>query len=330
MTQTSAGIEPVFMLEYQRRRKVNPNDDKQKVDFVDDLGDSWMMFDVEHPKYAMWKEISGKDKVEESPYYKCTAPDIDWIKRVELQGVVQKYVTHSISSTINLPNDVSVEKVSDIYMHSWKKGLKGITVYRDGCRTGVLVKKEEDIEADVSSLKRPKILECDIHYSQIKGDKWLFFVGRLENGQIYEIFGGKRSLIHIPFKYKTGWVRKNGRDDKGIRTYDLYLDSLDDEENQIIIKNLGAAFEPLEGSYTRVVSTMLRHGVPIKFICEQLHKTSAQNDMFTFEKGIARVLKKYIKDGESSADTCPECKQKAIKYEEGCNVCTNCGFSACK
>jgi ribonucleoside-diphosphate reductase alpha chain len=331
MTRTSSGIEPVYMLSYMRRRKVNPNDPEQRVDFTDDLGDEWMNFEVHHPKFKMWQDITGKTEVEDSPYHGCTAPEIDWLKRVELQGVVQKYITHSISSTINLPSDVTIEEVADIYMQSWKKGLKGITVYRDGSRTGVLVSTDSAKKngcKDVSTVKRPDVLDCDIHYSTIQGDKWVFFVGKLDD-QVYEIFGGKRGMVHFPGKYKTGWVKKNGRVD-GLRTYDLYLGSMEDEDEQLIIKNLGASFTADAGSYTRIVSTMLRHGVPIKFICEQLHKTSSDADMFTFEKGIARVLKKYIKDGEISADTCPECKQKSLKYEEGCNVCTNCGHSACK
>jgi ribonucleoside-diphosphate reductase alpha chain len=320
MTQTSSGIEPVFMLSYKRRRKVNPNDPEQRIDYVDDLGDPWMEFEVFHPKVKTWKKVTGETDLTKSPWHGALAQEIDWLKRIDLQAVCQKYTTHSISSTINLPSGVSLEEVSNIYKESWRKGLKGITVYRDGSRSGVLVSTDDKGNAtgkDNSAEKRDKILPCDIHYSTIKGDSWVFFVGKM-NGQIYEIFGGKKGTIHIPKKYKTGWVRKNGRDENGTRTYDLYLDSLTDEDNQIIVKNLGSAFEPEKGSYTRIISTLLRHDVEVKFICEQLHKTSIENEMFTFEKGIARVLKKYIDDGEASAGACPSCEQKMLEYKEGC------------
>jgi ribonucleoside-diphosphate reductase alpha chain len=330
MTQTTSGLEPAFMLSYKRRRKVNPNDHTQRTDFIDPNGDHWMDFVVDHHKFKMWKDISNKTEIKDSPYSGCTAPEISWLKRVELQGVIQKWVTHSLSSTINLPSTVTEKEVSDIYFQAWKKGLKGITVYRDGSRTGVLVSKDDDgARTESSATKRPQILKCDIKYSTIKGDAWAFFVGRLDDGSVYEIFGGKKGQIHIPTKYKTGWVKKNGRDPNGNRTYDLYLDSLDDEENQIIIKNLGSVFEASKGSYTRIISTLMRHNVSMQYIIEQLHKTSADNDLFTFEKGIARVLKKYISDGEHSAACCPECEQKSLEYKEGCVICTNCGYSGC-
>lgn len=331
MTQTSSGIEPVFMLSYKRRRKVNPNDPEQRIDYVDDLGDPWMEFEVFHPKVKTWKEITGETDLTKSPWHGALAQEIDWLKRVDLQAVCQKYTTHSISSTINLPSDVTVDEVSDIYLESWRRGLKGITVYRDGSRSGVLVSTDDKgspTNGDLSAEKRDKILPCDIHYSTIKGDSWIFFVGKM-NGKIYEIFGGKKGTIHIPKKYKTGWVRKNGRDENGTRTYDLYLESLTDEDSQIIVKNLGATFEPEKGSYTRIISQLLRHGVEVKYICEQLHKTSIENELFTFEKGIARVLKKYITDGEASADACPSCEQKMLEYKEGCVTCRNCGHSGC-
>lgn len=333
MSQSSSGIEPVYMLSYMRRRKVNPNDPNSKVDYVDALGDSWMHFEVNHPKYGMWKQITGKSNVEESPYYKCTAPEINWEKRVQLQNTIQQYTSHSISSTINLPNTATVEEVSDIYMKSWKNKLKGITVYRDGSRSGVLVSKEsaskKNNKENNEATKRPITLECDIHYSNIKGETWAFFVGKLPSGEPYEIFGGKKGLIHIPHKYKSGWIKKNGKDANGIRTYDLYLESLDDENTQIIVKNLAAVFQLEEGAYTRIISTMIRHNVPMRFICEQLQKTSSQNNMFTFERSISRVLKKYIKNGETSSSSCPQCQQKTLIYEEGCMKCSSCGYSGC-
>ena len=329
MANVSSGIEPVYQLSYTRRRKVNPNDPGAKVDFVDDLGDSWMEFDTDHPQLAAWRTATKKTNLEESPYWGCTASDINWSKRVKLQGIVQKYITHSISSTINLPSDVTVDEVCDIYMDSWKHGLKGITIYRDGCRSGVLISKEpidEDKNEEVFPSKRPDMLQCDIHYSTIEGNEWIFFVGQID-GQPYEIFGGQKGEISIPSKYKSGWIKKNKRSDSGIRTYDLYLGSVDGDEG-MVIKDLASSFRPDLGTYTRMVSTMLRHYVPIHFICEQLHKTSDIN-MFTFEKGISRVLKKYINDGQTSADYCASCETKSLKYENGCIMCTNCGFSGC-
>ena len=333
LSQTTSGIEPAYMLSYTRRKKINPSDEGTVVSFVDDLGDKWQEFTVHHNGVKRWMGINNEQDIEKSPYWGATAPEINWIRRVEIQAASQKFCTHSISSTINLPSDVSIDEVKNIYMKSWEMGLKGITVYRDGCRSGVLVSDETkesqkniDEIKEAPSAKRPELLACDIHYSTVKGDSHIILVGFLK-GKPYEVFGGKDNKIEIPSKYRSGWIIKNGKNKKGIRTYDLYLGS-DVEEPDIIIKNISSQFTSRPNSCTRLVSTMLRHGVPIKYVCEQLYKDYVHN-MFCFERAMARVLKKYIGDGESSANRCPSCGEKSLIYEEGCNKCISCGYAGC-
>ena len=331
-TQTSSGCEPVYELEYTRRKKINVGD-TTVPDETDVSGDSWKHFKVLHAKYAIWVANNPGKKPEESPYYNCTAYSIDWMKRIEMQAVLQKYITHSISSTINLPAETDVETVKQIYMYGWEKGLKGLTIYRQGSRQGILISKTEkkfknpeEIE-DVHAPKRPDILECEIHYSNIGNEQWIFLVGLLKS-RPYEIFGGERTTIHIPIKYKTGWIKRNGHDDKGRRIYDLIIGDINNEEDQFIYRHIQTNFSAIKGSYTRLISLQLRHGVPIKFIHEQLLKTN-ESDMMSFERGVARVLKKYIGDGEKSSARCPECNSKSLIYEEKCFKCVNCGYTGC-
>ena len=335
LAQTSSGIEPVFLLSYKRRRKVNPNDKNAKVSFVDDMGDSWEEFDVYHPKLKKWMEVTGKKDAKKSPYNKSTAPEIDWFKRVEMQAVVQKYVTHSISSTINLPNDVSQEKVGEIYVESWKQGLKGITVYRDGSRSGVLVsnddksdEKNETIE-NHQVLKRPKKIDTKIVRFQNDREKWLAFIGHID-GQPYEIFTGKaEDSFFLPSFVNDGWVIKNRMDD-GSPRYDFQY--LDKEGYRVTIEGLSRSFEKEFWNYAKLISGVIRHGMPLPYVVDLVSNLNFHEDSInTWKNGVARSLKQFIPDGTAAADhKCPECSDpEGLIYEEGCLKCKSCGHSKC-
>jgi len=294
---------------------------------IDSDGIKWTQYEVVHHGLEEWRVLNNYKKDDsESPYFGCTAQELDWKDRVKMQATIQKYIDHSISSTVNLHKDISKEEISKIYIEAWKQRCKGITIYRDGSRTGVLISKEDNKNKDSAfcltcAPKRDKELDCEIHYSNVMGKSWVFFVGITE-GRPYDIFGGKQTNIDIPKKFKTGRIKKNGRVE-GVRTYDLILG---DEE--IIIKDIAKEFSPDIGANTRIISTMLRHGIPIKFICEQLNKIGEEADLFCFEKSVARVLKKYIKDGEKAGGKCPECDGDLI-YTDGCVRCLQCGWSKC-
>ena len=330
LAQVSSGIEPIFMRSYNRRRKLNGEEIDKGVtpDHVDDEGINWIHYQVFHHKLNEWKQLHLGESVDQSPYWGSEAGELDWRVRVKLQSIAQKYITHSISSTCNLHKQITQEEIGQIYLQAWKQGCKGITIYRDGSRDGILFSDEEDKENNIiesHAPKRPKVLPCDIHYSTIEGNPWIFFVGHL-NDAPYEILGGKRSHIEIPKKYKTGWIKKNGKVN-GRRKYDLVLGSLDNDEEQTMIKDIGHNFSVDKSSFTRNISMSLRHGVPIKIICEQLHK-DGESDIFSFAKGVARVLKKYIRDGESATGECPGCGDQ-LKYKDGCVCCMSCGWSKC-
>lgn len=336
LTQTSSGIEPVFMLSYKRRRKVNVHDKNSRVDFVDAMGDSWQEFIVYHPKLKMWMDVTGKTDITKSPYAGSTASEIDWQKRVELQSVVQKYTTHSISSTINLAADVSLEQVGNIYLEAWKKGLKGITVYRDGSRSGVLVSTEEkksskksDAIIETRPPKRPKSLEADVIRFQNHNEKWIAVVGLL-NGRPYEVFTGKaEDSFFIPAWTDKGWVIKNVSED-GKKRYDFQF--LDKDGYRITIEGLSRAFNKEFWNYAKLISGVLRHGMPLPHVVnmvENLHFIS--DDINTWKAGVIRGLKKYIPDGTQAADKkCAECGDpEGLIYEEGCLKCKSCGQSKC-
>lgn len=335
MTQTSSGIEPQFQPFYTRRKKVNPGEEGVRIDFTDQNGDTWQEFPVLEPKFKEWivEHASGgtityedldsastseinKETIqqyfEKSPWYGSTANDIDWVKRVEIQSIIQKYITHSISSTINLPEDVSLEAVSEIYMESWKKGLKGITVYRDGSRSGVLVsepKSREEFEY-VDATKRPKEVTCKVHTTTTASNKYNVFIGLL-NDKPYEVF------VTDHFTNEEELVLKKIK--KG--RYDLIKDG------EVYSEDITTEMSDEQEAITRLVSTSLRHGADIKFIVEQLSKTSG--DMFGFTKGLARVLKKYIPDGAKSTINCLDCGSDNVVFEEGCMSCKSCGSSKC-
>ena len=336
LTQTSSGIEPVFMLSYKRIRKVNVHDKNARVDFVDAMGDSWQEFIVYHPKVKMWMEATGETDITKSPYSGSTASEIDWKKRVELQAVVQKYTTHSISSTINLASDVKMEKVGDIYLEAWKKGLKGITVYRDGSRSGVLVANDEKKKSKKSDTiietrppKRPRILDADVIRFNNQNEKWIAVVG-IMNGRPYEVFTGKaEDSFYIPAWVEKGWVIKNSTDD-GKKRYDFQF--VDKEGYKGTIEGLSRAFNKEFWNYAKLISGVLRHGMPLPHVVnliENLHFIS--DNINTWKSGVIRALKKFIPNGTEAADKkCGECGDpEGLIYEEGCLKCKSCGHSKC-
>jgi len=355
VAQTSSGCEPVYLAEYKRKRKLTENDKDAKPDFIDDMGDKWKEYTVTHHGLKKFKEITGKE-FKDSPYFGAQAGDIDYKDRIKTQSMLQKYIDHSISSTINLPNNISVKTVDDIYMMAWEEGCKGITVYRDGSRAGVLTKEssknktKDCVDCDEAgeilkdliekglrpsqiiispAPKRPEILKCEIQRSRVGGGDWLFFVGMLD-GQPYEVFGGDATEFEIPHKHKEGWVVKNGKNKEGITQYNLILGSLEDLNEKLQFKGIAKHFNNKEyGAFTRVISLSLRHGVPIKYICSQLIKSGCEGDLFSFQRAMSRILKKYIVDGEKLGGECPVCKSTDMYYKNGCPTCKVCGNSAC-
>lgn len=352
LTQTTSGFEPVYQTEYVRKRKLTEND-KDKPDFIDAIGDKWKEYKIVHKGLRLFKKINPGKEFKDSPYFKAQADDLDYEMRVKMQAIAQKYICHSISSTINLPNNTTIKTVEKLYMMAWEEGTKGITVYRDGSRDGVLTKDLSgrscaDCDEASNKLKemillgqrptkimlstapkRSEVVECEIHRSKVGGGDWLLFVGML-HGQPYEVFGGDAEEFEIPHKYKTGWICKNGKNKDGITQYNLVLGSLDDPNEKLQFKGITRHFNNREyGAFTRVISLALRHGVPIKYICEQLIKTGCAGDLFSFQRAMSRVLKKYIADGEKAGAECPICHSTEVYYKNGCPVCKLCGNSNC-
>ena len=337
LTQTTSGIEPAFMLHYTRRKKVQNG---EEVMFVDDLGDEWTEFTVYHHGFKQWLDSDHGTTASESdlahavafsPYHGATANEINWRAKVKLQSVAQKWICHAISNTTNLPADIDVETVKDIYMLGWELGCKGVTVYRDGSRSGVLVATDDKKEATPAIIernapKRPEELECDIYHTSIKGQKWVVLIGLL-NGKPYEVIGGEADQIEIPSRYRSGKLYK--RIFKTLNSkYDLTVGNGDDE---LILKDVVSVFDnPNHAGYTRVISTSLRHGVPVQYLFEQMQKDK-EMDMFSFSKVIARCLKNYIDDGTSASDKiCSDCGAiDSLVYQEGCVTCKSCGAGKC-
>ncbi len=328
-TQTTSGIEPAFMLSYKRRRKVPK--DNEKVDFIDESGDAWVEYEVFHKPLLDWKNATGLDDIKQSPYYGATANEIDALMSVRQQAIAQKWVCHSISRTVNLPSSATKEQVNQIYMEGWKTGCKGITVYRDGCRTGVLVstddkKEEKSTFIDNQAPKRPEVLECDIHRANIQGEKWVVLVGLL-NGRPYEVFAGLSNKIELPKKFNKGRIIKHSK--KTVRSsYDLKLGEGDEE---LTIKDIIGTFNnPNNATITRFISLSLRHGSSVRFVVEQLQKDEA-DDFTSFTKVVGRTLKKYIQDGQqvSSDKVCWSCGEEGLVYQDGCVSCKSCGSSKC-
>ncbi len=357
MTQTTSGIEPVFMPVYKRRRKVNPNDPDVRVDFTDETGDAFEEFIVYHPKFMTWMETKGYDTtkhynqeeidamVAESPYHKATANDIDWLKKVQMQGRIQKWVDHSISVTINLPADVSEELVNDLYVEAWKCGCKGCTVYRDGSRSGVLVstdnkKKGTDgknaaeepctCKPPVVVETRPRVLEADVVRFQNNKEKWVAFVG-LMNGYPYEIFTGladDEEGILLPKSVTNGYIIKNV-DENGVKRYDFQFSNK--RGYKTTIEGLSEKFDKEYWNYAKLISGVLRYRMPIEQVIKLVSSLQLDSESInTWKVGVERALKKYVQDGTvAKGQTCPNCGQETLVYQEGCLICTNCGTSRC-
>jgi ribonucleoside-diphosphate reductase alpha chain len=342
MTQTTSGIEPVFMPVYKRRRKVNPSDNGAKVTFVDEVGDSWEEFNVFHHKFETWLEARGyspaevknlNDKeldriVQESPYYKATSNDVDWVSKVRMQGEIQKWVDHSISVTINLPEDVSEELVSELYVTAWNSGCKGCTVYRDGSRSGVLVKSEK--KDDEHKYKRPRALEAEIIRFNNKNEKWVAFVG-LKDGAPYEIFTGieDEEMFPLPKSITRGTIIKN-KDDDGVTRYDFqYIDKYGYKNT---LGGLSHIFNPEFWNYAKLISSVLRHGMPIADVVNLVSSLRLDSESInTWKAGVERTLKRYIPNGTraKTKHKCQECGSSSLIYQEGCLICTACGSSKC-
>lgn len=347
MTQTTSGIEPVFLPVYRRRRKVNPNDEDVQVDFVDEMGDSFEEYVVFHHKFVTWMELNGYDPnkkytqeeideiVAKSPYYKATTHDVDWLEKVRMQGRIQKWVDHSISVTINVPEDVDEELIGTLYEEAWRCGCKGITVYREGSRAGVLLsaKKEEKAEPAVPAFDqpRPKELEADVVRFQNNKEKWIAFVGLL-NGKPYEIFTGladDEDGLLIPKSVQNGKIIRNVDEVLGRSRYDFQYSNR--RGYKTTIEGLSYKFDPEYWNYAKLISGVLRYGMPIDQVIKlvsglQLGSGSINN----WKNGVERALKKYVPDGtEAKGAVCPNCGQKTLKYQEGCLICTNCGTSKC-
>lgn len=347
MTQTTSGIEPVFLPVYKRRRKVNPNDAKSRVDFVDEVGDSWEEYIVFHHKFVTWMEANSypttkiytqeelDELVEKSPYYKATSADIDWMQKVHMQGRIQKWVDHSISVTINLPSDATEELVNELYIEAWKCGCKGCTVYRDGSRSGVLVSnKKTDKPAPCNCYpeitpKRPRELECEVVRFQNNKEKWIAFVGLL-NGRPYEIFTGlsdDEDGLMLPKSVTTGKIIRNYHEETGVKTYDFQFTNK--YGYKITIEGLSHKFNPEYWNYAKLISGVLRYGMPIDQIVRLVGTLQLDNESINnWKMGVERALKKYIPDGADTGQKCPYCGEK-LTFTEGCMKCNNCGYSKC-
>ena len=364
MTQTTSGIEPVFMPVYKRRRKVNPNDTDVHVDFVDEVGDSFEEYIVYHKKFLEWMNINGIDStkkytqeeidklVAQSPYYKATANDVDWLEKVKMQGAIQKWVDHSISVTVNLPNDVDEALVNRLYVEAWKSGCKGCTIYRDGSRAGVMIsvskseKKQKgkeqakDNSAGQNALPpckqpevievRPKVLECDVVRFQNNKEKWVAFVGLLD-GYPYEIFTGLQDDdegIVLPKSVVKGKIIKQKQDD-GPSRYDFQFENK--RGYKTTVEGLSEKFNPEYWNYAKLISGVLRYRMPIERVINLVSSLQLKDESInTWKNGVERALKKYIDDGtEAKGKKCPVCGHETLVYQEGCLICKNCGASRC-
>jgi ribonucleoside-diphosphate reductase alpha chain len=350
MSQTTSGIEPVFRPVYKRRRKVNPNDKDVKISYVDESGDSFEEYNVFHHKFLTWLEVNGYktddlnsisdeelDKlVAASPYNKATANDIDWVAKVQMQGAIQKWVDHSISVTVNLPNSVTEALVAEVYKTAWECGCKGVTVYRDGSRSGVLIekkKKGKDEECKCQEehkqlIRRPQSLEAEVVRFKNGSEDWIAFVG-LVNGRPYEIFTGKieEDAMYIPRKVKKGNIIKV-KDKEGESRYDFQYEDRYGYTNTI--GGISRLFDEEFWNYARLISGVLRHGMPIidvVALIESLHLDS--ETINTWKNGVERALKKYISNGTKAKQACPNCGEDSLVYQNGCPVCMSCGYSKC-
>ncbi len=347
MTRTTSGIEPVFMPVYKRRRKVNPNDEQVRIDYVDESGDAFEEYIVYHPRFIDWMKVAGKELrqdytqeqldelVAQSPYYKATANDIDWLEKVRMQGRVQKWVDHSISVTINLPANVSESLVNDLYVEAWRSGCKGCTVYREGSRSGVLLsidkkKKNSDATPDGTTIKRPAELEADIVRFQNNKEKWIAFIG-LRDEHPYEIFTGLADDddgIFVPKSVSHGKIIK-AVDADGNKRYDFQF--INKRGHKTTIEGLSDKFNPEYWNYAKLISGVLRYGMPIDQVLKLVGGLELNSQSInTWKMGVERALKKYLPNGtKAKGQKCPNCGNETLIYQEGCLICTSCGSSRC-
>lgn len=348
MTQTTSGIEPVFMPYYKRRRKVNPNDPEVKVSFIDDTGDAWEEYAVFHHKFITWLLANDYDveavmnyseeKLDSifklSPYYKATSKDVDWVKKVVMQGKIQKWVDHSISVTINVPEETKEELVDELYLTAWKEGCKGITIYREGSRDGVLIsnkkKKDEKKEEAVSEKRRPKVLDTDVVRFFNNNQRWIAFIG-LRDGKPYEVFTGidEPEYLPIPKTVTRGYIIKV-RDPQDGKRYDFQY--VNKAGFHVTIEGLSYKFDPEYWNYAKLISGVLRHEMPIEKVVHLITTLHLKSDnLNTWKNGVLRALKKYIPDGTKAKKgaTCPKCESENLFYQEGCLTCQSCGYSKC-
>ena len=367
MTQTTSGIEPVFMPVYKRRRKVNANDADVHVDFVDEVGDSFEEYIVYHPKFLKWMQVNGIDHtkrysqeevdelVARSPYYKATANDVDWLMKVRMQGAIQKWVDHSISVTVNLPNDVDEQLVNRLYIEAWRSGCKGCTIYRDGSRAGVMIsvsKKDKDKKTEKDEAKdnyleerqpesapckhpevteiRPQVLECDVVRFQNNKEKWVALVGLLD-GYPYEIFTGLQDDeegILLPKSVTKGKILKQVNPD-GTKRYDFQFENK--RGYKTTVEGLSEKFNPEYWNYAKLISGVLRYRMPIEHVIKLVSSLQLKSESInTWKNGVERALKKYVTDGtEAKGQKCPNCGEESLIYQEGCLICKNCGASRC-
>ena len=350
MTQTTSGIEPVFMPVYKRRRKVNPNDENVRIDFVDETGDAFEEYIVFHHKFLTWMKANGYDPdkrytqeeiddlVAKSPYYKATSNDVDWLMKVKMQGRIQKWVDHSISVTINLPNNVDEDLVNRLYVEAWRSGCKGCTVYRDGSRPGVLIstKKKENKEEECHCKPpqvvetRPRVLEADVVRFQNNKEKWVAFVGLLD-GRPYEIFTGLQDDeegILLPKSVTTGRIIKN-YDEEGNKRYDFQFENK--RGYKMTIEGLSEKFNKEYWNYAKLISGVLRYRMPIEQVIKLVGSLQLDSENInTWKNGVERALKKYVQDGtEARGVKCPNCGNETLVYQEGCLICKTCGSSRC-
>jgi ribonucleoside-diphosphate reductase alpha chain len=350
LTQTTSGLEPVFAVSYKRRRKVNPNDKNVTISFKDKVGDTWEEYHVFHHNFVTWLKVNGYDPesvahldekelkliIQKSPYYKAIANDVDWVAKVKMQGAVQKWVDHSISVTVNVPKDTPEDMIGNIYETAWNAGCKGMTVYRDTSRDGVLVqntseKKEKPEGTEFRETKapaRPERLEADIVRFQNEYEKWIAFVGIL-NGRPYEIFTGLAEDFWVPTWVQKGWIVKSRMEDTNSR-YDFQFE--DKQGYKITIEGLSRSFNKEYWNYAKLISGILRHGMPLPFVVNIISKLHFDVDSInTWKNGVERALKKFIPDGTKAAEhACPKCNDaNGLIYQEGCLVCKSCGYSKC-
>lgn len=345
MTRTTSGVECAFLVGYIRRRKINPNDKNVRIDFTDESGDSWEEYFVFHHHFITWLKVNGYDVdtvakmkkeeldeiIKKSPYHKALSNDVNWVEKVRMQGKIQKWIDHSISVTVNLPNDATVQLVNDVYIESWRSGCKGCTIYRDGSRSGVLIEKKDKKEEDEKLIykenhapKRPKLLDCDVVRFTNRGEKWIGFVGILE-GRPYEIFSGP-AVMDLPTNIESGKTKKS-KTEEGSKYDFIYFDKEGVEHS---INDLNKTFNKEYWNYAKLISGVLRHGMPLPYVVELISSLNLDDEVLTTWKGgVARMIKKYIPDGIQSDKACKECGSKSLVYQEGCLSCKNCGSSKC-